>query len=94
MLEAERADDHPNANVLTRAVGATRALTVDSVRGAIHPGDVFVLASDGLTRLVRRDEIGPLLAASPLEDAADRMLDLALARGAPDNVSFVIVRFG
>jgi serine/threonine protein phosphatase PrpC len=94
MLEAERADDHPNANVLTRAVGAARALTVDSVRGAIHPGDVFILASDGLTRLVRSEEFAPLLAASELEVAADRMLDLALARGAPDNVSFVIVRFG
>lgn len=94
MLEAERADDHPNANVLTRAVGAARALTVESVRGAIHPGDVFVLASDGLTRLVRREELPGLLAALPLEAAADRMLDLTLARGAPDNVSFVIVRFG
>lgn len=94
MLEAERADDHPNANVLTRAVGATRALTVDSVRGAIHPGDVFILASDGLTRLVRREEFAALLAAPSLEVAADRMLDLTLARGAPDNVSFVIVRFG
>ena len=94
MLEAERADDHPNANILTRAVGASDALKVDSVRGRIVAGDTFVLASDGLTRLVRPDEIAQVLAGAASDAAAERLLDMALSRGAPDNVSLVIVRFG
>jgi serine/threonine-protein phosphatase Stp1 len=94
MLEAERAEDHPNANMLTRAVGAARSLNVDSVDGMIMAGDIFVLASDGLTRLVKAEEIVRLLGTLSLEDAGDRMLDLTLARGAPDNVSFVLVKFG
>jgi serine/threonine protein phosphatase Stp1 len=93
MLEAERAEDHPNANMLTRAVGAANTLAIDHVRGSIMAGDIFVLASDGLTRLVKPDEILPLLASHSLTQAGDRMLALALARGAPDNVSFVIVKF-
>ena len=46
---------HPNANVITRAVGSTPSLELDSVEGEIRAGDHFVLASDGLTRLLRED---------------------------------------
>lgn len=93
MLEAERADQHPNANVLTRAVGATEPLKVDTVTGPLARPDLFVLASDGLTKVVREDEIAAALnSGSSLEAAADRLLDMVLSRGAPDNVSFVIVR--
>jgi serine/threonine protein phosphatase PrpC len=94
MLEAERADDHPNANILTRAVGAASSLKVDLVRGTVSAGDIYLLASDGLTRLVKPDEMALILSSPALEEAADRMLDLALSRGASDNISFVIVRFG
>jgi serine/threonine protein phosphatase Stp1 len=94
MLEAERAEDHPNANILTRAVGAANLLKVDLVKGTVLAGDIFLLASDGLTRLVKPDEMALILSGPALEEAADRMLDLALSRGASDNISFVIVRFG
>jgi len=92
MLEAERAQDHPNANVLTRAVGAAPALRVDTVDGTLRSGDVFLLASDGLTRTVRDDEIQRCLATLDIEQAADRLIEMALQRGAPDNVTLVIVR--
>ncbi|MCB2062473.1 MAG: serine/threonine-protein phosphatase [Novosphingobium sp.] len=91
MLEAERAESHPNANVLTRAVGASHPLTVDTVTGTLEPGESFVLASDGLTRIVRDDEILAAVSRLGIEAAADKLLELTLSRGAPDNVSFVIV---
>jgi serine/threonine protein phosphatase PrpC len=93
MLEAERAEDHPNANMLTRAVGAAPALTVDCVTGPVMAGDIFILASDGLTRVVKTVEMASILSSFALEDAGDRLLDLTLARGAPDNVSFILIRF-
>ena len=46
-----------NANVITRAVGVAEDLEVDSSTGEAAPGDLFLLASDGLTRLVDDDEI-------------------------------------
>lgn len=91
LLEAERAEQHPNANVLTRAVGASQPLTVDTVTGKLAAGESFVLASDGLTRIVREDEILKAISTLGIEDAADKLLELTLSRGAPDNVSFVIV---
>lgn len=92
MLKAEQAEDHPNANVLTRAVGASLPLKVDTTTGALEAGDTFILASDGLTRLVSDDEICATFSERSIDAAADVLLDLALDRGAPDNVSFVIVR--
>jgi len=93
-LDPAEAASHPNANVITRAVGAGAALAIDSVDGDIRPGDVFLLASDGLTRLIGEAELLTALSAADLEAEADRLIETCLARGAPDNVSLVIVRAG
>jgi serine/threonine protein phosphatase Stp1 len=94
MIEADEAEGHPNANVVTRAVGATDVLRVDAVGGEVRGGDTFMLASDGLTRLVNEAELLAGLRGANLAKSADHFIELALARGAPDNVSFVIVRAG
>lgn len=91
-LDPAEADSHPNAHVVTRAVGADPALALDMVEGDIADGDAFLLASDGLTRLVTDEEISRGLRRADINSAADDLLGLALARGAPDNVSLVIVR--
>lgn len=91
MLAAEDAESHPNANVITRAVGASPRLATDTVTGDRQSGDIFLLASDGLTRLVGDEELLAQVSAQPLEQAADRLIELTLERGAPDNVSLVMV---
>ena len=91
-LTPEEAEGHPDGNVITRAVGADPALEVESVTGDLAPGDAFLLASDGLTRLVTRAELLAALQDTDLEAAAERLLTACLDRGAPDNVSFVMVR--
>ena len=92
MIEASEAETHPNANVVTRAVGVSDKLKIDAVGGDQQPGDIFLLASDGLTRLVGMEELLAELSANSIAVAADRFIELALERGAPDNVSLVIVR--
>jgi serine/threonine-protein phosphatase Stp1 len=91
-IDAAEAEGHPNANVITRAVGADATLKLDLVEGDVRPGDVFLLASDGLTRLISDDELRTGLQAEGLEATADQFLDTCLERGAPDNVSLVILR--
>jgi len=91
-LDAAEANDHPNSNIVTRAVGASPNIVVDVVASDIALGDVFLLASDGLTRLATDAELLAGLQAPNLEAAADRFIDTCLERGAPDNVSFVILR--
>jgi serine/threonine protein phosphatase PrpC len=92
MLTTEEAESHENSNVITRAVGVRERLEVDTVSGDAQRGDFFILASDGLTRLVNDDEIAAELGNGSLEQAADKLIDMVLARGAPDNVSLVITR--
>jgi serine/threonine-protein phosphatase Stp1 len=92
MLNADEAESHPNANIITRAVGADAHLHVDSVTGDLRPSDQFLLASDGLTRLVRDGELLEKLLTSDVDTAADDLVALALERGGQDNISLVIVR--
>jgi serine/threonine protein phosphatase PrpC len=92
MLRPEEAESHENANVVTRAVGVAEVAEVDIVSGDAAPGDQFLLASDGLTRVVPDDEIAAELQRASPEEAADNLIQMVLARGAPDNVSIVIVK--
>lgn len=93
ILNAVEAESHPNANVITRAVGVADQLKIDSVTGDVRAGDTFLIASDGLTRCVDLNRLGAEVGNDDLEAAADRLLGLALAEGAPDNVTFVIIRY-
>ena len=92
MLTPEDAEKHPNANIITRAVGVNEQLRVDTVRGEALSGDQFLLASDGLTRLVDDRELAAVLSARSPEAAADLLIETSLARGAPDNVTVIIVK--
>ena len=92
MIDETAADAHPNANVITRAVGASDHLHVETVAGDVRSGDLFLLATDGLTRLVSDDELLAGLQGEDLEANAERLLQLSLDREAPDNVSMILVR--
>lgn len=92
MLGPDEAEHHPNANVITRAVGVAQDLQVDVSSGDASPGDIFLVASDGLTRLVNDDEMLEILERFEPTEAADKLLEMVLVRGAPDNVSMVIVK--
>ena len=92
MPKPEEAESHENANLITRAVGVAETAEVDVVRGDVRTGDLFLLASDGLTRVVPDEEIAVELKRSALAQAADVLIETVLARGAPDNVSLIAVK--
>jgi serine/threonine protein phosphatase PrpC len=91
-IDPRAAAEHPNANIITRAVGTAPQLELDSVEGEIRAGDAFLLASDGFTRLIQEEEILAALQAGDLEHMADSLVETCLARGAPDNLTFVMLR--
>jgi len=92
MLTPVEALDHPNANVITRAVGVSPELKIEIAGGDVSPGDQFILASDGMTRLVEDQEIAAELKSGSMDQAADRLIEMVLSRGAPDNATIVIVK--
>jgi len=92
LLTMQEAEVHPRRNVLQRSMGVGQAVEIDA-RGPfeVRPGDTFVLCSDGLHGLVKPDEISKI-AQLGIEDAARELVNLALERGAPDNVTVVVGR--
>lgn len=92
MLDELGMQDHPSSNLITRAVGVAEDLRVDTVNGDVKAGDLFLLASDGLTRVVEDAELAAELTAAAPDSAADRLVELVLSRGAPDNVTLIIVK--
>ena len=91
-VAAADARDHPNANVITRAVGASQVLEIDLTAGEMLPGDVYLLASDGLTKVVEDAEIETRLREPDVNALADGLIALCLDRGAPDNVAVVVLQ--
>ena len=90
VLDAAKAEQHPQANVLTRAIGSDGdAPELDKVTGKAEPGDRFLLCSDGLFKALD-DAIIARLASS--DDPARRLIDAALAASARDNVTALVVR--
>lgn len=90
-LSAEEAKGHPMSHVLARAVGVEPTLELDAVSDAIEAGDKFLLCSDGLTGLVTDDEIAEVLGQHTARTASERLVELCLSRGAPDNVTVLVV---
>jgi protein phosphatase/serine/threonine-protein phosphatase Stp1 len=89
-ITPQQAETHPNANVITRAVGALATeLVLDKTIDKVSVGDRFLLCSDGLTKSVPEAEIAAVLAGGG--DPATRLIEAALARQARDNVTAVVI---
>ena len=94
IITADQALHHPQKNVITRALGSENLIESDVFPINLTPGDTLLLCSDGLSNVVPEDEITAVLQDSADAESACRdLLDLALSRGAPDNVTAVLVRY-
>jgi protein phosphatase/serine/threonine-protein phosphatase Stp1 len=85
-LSEEEAESHPQANVITRAIGAQGDLELDKVSGRIIEGDRFLLCTDGLFKTMAEAEISAMLTAGA---DAQAIVTEAVGRGARDNVSAI-----
>ncbi|MBS0522960.1 MAG: serine/threonine-protein phosphatase [Proteobacteria bacterium] len=90
--EAESAG-HPQANVVTNAIGAdSDSLDLEKRTGQLVPGDRLLLCSDGLFKAISEDQVAELLAGDG-DSGAERLVIAALAARATDNVTVVTIEF-
>jgi serine/threonine protein phosphatase PrpC len=81
------------ATILSRAIGVEPSVEVDVQVESPHPGDVYLLCSDGLSRMVVASEIEATLLSTPdLEVATKTLTDLANRGGGRDNITVILVR--
>jgi serine/threonine protein phosphatase PrpC len=93
LLLREDAEYHPAANVITRAVGAAEQLFVDVDLLELQDNDRILLCSDGLLKEVSQPEIAENMQTGSCQEVCNDLLELALERGARDNVTVIVIDF-
>lgn len=93
LLTPEQAANHPNKNIISRALGAEASVEVDMKTIMFEPNTVFLLCSDGVTRHIEDFELGDILRqnVSPAE-ICRQLKSICYERGAEDNLTAVIVK--
>lgn len=91
-ITAVQAKNHPEKNIITRAVGSHQDLFIDYYMLPIEEDDIFIICSDGIEKEMGDDTLADLLKkSSSLESSASNILQGVLDKGARDNVSFILI---
>ncbi len=99
-IQPEEALTHPQAHVLTRAIGSEPALEVDLLKfwiWDVDPGenkDYLLLCTDGLYSLVSELEVAEIVSVETPQSACARLVELAKSRGGFDNITVAIIPLG
>jgi protein phosphatase len=90
-LSLEEAEDHPQSHMLTRCLGLTRFVNVDTIDIGLEPGDRILLCSDGLNSMVPADAIATSLAEGSADEVAWKLVEAANKAGGHDNISVIVI---
>lgn len=93
-LTADEAEQSERRNIILQALGPDPRVKVDLTHQPIRRDDTLILCSDGLSGLVKREEFARMASEhSDLHALCSALIDLANARGGPDNITVVVARF-
>ena len=93
-ITAEEAEVSDRRNIILQALGPEPQIRVDLTHQQVRRGDVLILCSDGLSGLVRADEIARAVVEQPdLVALCKRLIDTANGAGGPDNITVIAARF-
>ena len=91
-MSSEMAKSYPGKNYITRAIGTEQTVECDLYTAALRPGDCVLLCSDGLTNhLADQELLFEVIHGVNKQDCCQRLLAIAKERGAPDNVTAVLI---
>lgn len=91
-LTPEQAKKYPGKNLITRAVGTEDLVRGDCYQTELEPGDFLLLCSDGLSNLLSDMEmLFEVVHGTDRSSCCDRLLKIAMGRGAPDNVTMILI---
>jgi protein phosphatase len=92
-LTPEEAADHPQKNVLYRALGQSEQLEVDAITRRLPPNSRLLLCTDGLWNQISDKEIGDIaMSCDNPQQACDKLVALANTRGGTDNITTILLQ--
>lgn len=93
-IPKEQARNHPDKNIITRAVGVKNHVEPDVYTEELQKGDCVLLCSDGLTNMVDDETMRSIVAETEdVAEATKRLIDMANEQGGRDNISAVLIRY-
>ena len=91
-VRKEDAKDHPDKNIITRAVGVLPEVTADFFEISLKLGDEILMCSDGLTNMIEDDEIRHIvLGQRDIVEKAEKLIETANRNGGKDNITVVLI---
>lgn len=92
-LTPEQARSYPGKNLITRAIGTEPVVECDIFHRRLQGGECLLLCTDGLSNLVDEQEIlFEIVHGLNKQSSCERLLEIAKRRGAPDNVTCVLIQ--
>ena len=93
-INKEEAQNHPQKNVLTRAVGIEETINIETGSLKLFPDDMLLLCTDGLTNMVSTEQLlEAILNEQNLKLVLDSLFETALKAGGTDNITAILVRY-
>lgn len=91
-LDRAAARNHPDKNIITRAIGALDTVEIDFFHEELRPGDIVLMCSDGLTNMLEDEEISKIIREySSLEERAEKLVEAANRNGGKDNIAVILI---
>lgn len=91
-MDKATAKDHPDKNIITRAVGVSDAIEADFFEVELEPSDMVLMCTDGLTNMVEDMDIRNIMKGQrDVAEAAERLVKTANDRGGKDNVTVIVI---
>ncbi|CAM9943676.1 unnamed protein product [Chrysoparadoxa australica] len=94
VLTRDKAQGHPQANVITKAVGIQEVVTPDVLFYETMEGDTIFLCSDGLHDYLKKEDIQSIRKKTPIKSLASEFVKFANFKGGKDNITCICVQFG
>lgn len=91
-IDEEMAKDHPDKNIITRAIGVGKEVAIDFFEEEIQHEDFILMCSDGLTNMVEDDAIRNIIHGQrDIVEKAEKLVETANRNGGKDNITVVVI---
>lgn len=91
-LDKEIAREHPDKNIITRAIGAIAEVDIDFFEIDVEQGDSILMCSDGLTNMIEDEDIRAIIMSQrDVAEQAEKLVDTANRNGGRDNITVIVI---